>query len=98
MISIPILGVANAGKALSYAEAYDYGTLPLSKKIITGNKEDYFVVKIDGTSMNEFVVNGKYIEHGSYVLIDKKEKVINTKDAFLFVVDGAATVKIPKKE
>ena len=48
--------------------------------------------------MNNYMVNGKYIENGSYVLIDKKEKVINTKDAFLFVVDNAATLKIPKKE
>jgi len=48
--------------------------------------------------MNDFKVNGKYIENGSYVLIDKKQKVINTHDAFLFVVDNAAVLKIPKKE
>lgn len=98
MMAIPYLGVANAGKPLSYADQYDYGTLPISKTLVNGEKEDYFIVKVDGTSMNEFAVNGKKIENGSYVLVDKREKVINTKDAFLFVVDGAATVKIPKKE
>ncbi|MDP5038883.1 MAG: hypothetical protein NWP80_00375 [Candidatus Gracilibacteria bacterium] len=98
MLSIPVLGVANAGKALSYAYEHDYGTMPISKKLISGNKEDYFIVKIDGTSMNEYLVNGKYISNGSYVLVDKKQKNINSQDAFLFIIDGSATVKIPKKE
>ena len=48
--------------------------------------------------MNEYIINGKYIENGSYVLIDKKEKILNTQEAFLFVVDNAATLKIPKRE
>jgi len=98
MLSIPVLGVANAWKALSYAEQHDYWTLPISKNLVSGNKEDYFIVKVDWTSMNDFKVNWKYIENGSYVLIDKREKIINTHDAFLFVVDWAATLKIPKKE
>lgn len=98
MLLIPILGIANAGKPLSIADQQEYGTLPISKTLISGDQAHYFVVKVEGTSMNDFMVNGKYIENGSYVLIHKKEKVINTKDAFLFVVDGAATLKIPKKE
>lgn len=98
MLSIPVLGVANAWKALSYAYEHDYGTMPISKKLVSGQKEDYFIVKIDGTSMNEYQVNGKNISNWSYVLIDKREKNINSQDAFLFVVDWAATVKVPKKE
>ena len=98
ILTIPILWIANAWKALSYAHEYDYGTLPVSKNVVRWDVANYFVVKVDGTSMNNFEINGKYIENGSYVLIDKNEKVINTKDAFLFVVDWAATLKIPKKE
>lgn len=98
MLQIPILWVANAGQALAYAQEYDYGTLPISKRLVRWDSKDYFVVKVDGTSMNNFEINWKYIENGSYVLIDKNEKVINTKDAFLFVVEWAATLKIPKKE
>lgn len=99
MLQIPILWIANAGRPLAYADQYEYGTLPLSKNVVTGGTvEDYFLVKVEGTSMNDYKVNGKYIENGSYVLIDKRQKVINTKDAFLFVVDNAATLKIPKKE
>lgn len=98
MLNIPILWIANAGRPLALAEQYEYGTLPISKSLVSWNENDYFIVKVEGTSMNEFKVNDKYIENGSYVLIDKREKVINTRDAFLFVVDNAATLKIPKKE
>ena len=98
MLQIPILWIANAWQALSYAEEYNYWNLPISKNILSGNVKNYFVVKVDWTSMNNFEINWKYIENGSYVLIDKNQKVINTNDAFLFVVDGAATLKIPKKE
>lgn len=98
MLNIPILGIANAWRPLSYADQYEYWFLPISKSLISRNAENYFFVKVEGTSMNDYRINGKYIENGSYVLIDKEEKVINVKDAFLFVVDGAATLKIPKKE
>lgn len=98
MLNIPILWIANAWRPLALADQYEYGSLPISKNLLSWNWNDYFVVKVEGTSMNNYLINGKYIENGSYVLIDKREKVINTKDAFLFVVDNAATLKIPKKE
>lgn len=98
MLNIPILGFANAWTPLAYAEEWDYGSLPISKNIVKWGVEDYFFLKIEGTSMNNYTINWKKIENGSYVLIDKREKVINTKDAFLFLVDNAATIKIPKKE
>lgn len=98
MLNIPILWVANAGRPLSLAEQYEYWTLPLSKSVVKWNAEDYFIVRVEWTSMNDYKVNWKYIENWSYVLIDKKEKVINNHDAFLFIVDNAATLKIAKKE
>lgn len=98
MLTLPILGIANAGKPLSIAEQHEYGNLPISKKIAKWNKEDYFFIKVDWTSMNNFQVNWKYIENGSYVLINKKETSINAKDAFLFIVDNAATLKLAKVE
>jgi len=38
--------------------------------------------------MNDFEVNGKIIENGSYVLINKNNSNTNNNDAFLFVVNG----------
>lgn len=98
MLTIPILWIANAWKALSIAEQFEYGSLPISKKIAKWSKENYFLVKVDWTSMNNFKVNGKTIENWSYALISKKENSITSKDAFLFIVDNAATLKIPKIE
>lgn len=98
MINIPILGVANAGRALTYAKQTDCGYLPVFKSIIKGKTDKFFVVKVEGTSMNKFAVNGKEIHDGAYALIDSTAKKVNAKDAFLFIVDGCATVKKFKKE
>lgn len=98
MLVLPILGIANAWKPLSIADEYMYGSLPISKKIVKWEKENYFFVKVEWTSMNNTKVNWKYIENWSYVLINKKENSLNEKDVFLFVVDNAATIKTMKKE
>jgi hypothetical protein len=59
------------------------------------------MLKIEGTSMNQYSVNGKIIENGSYVLINGKDNnpnLTNSKDAYLFIVNDSATIKIPRKE
>jgi len=97
-LNIPILGYANAWTPLVEATESDYGTLPISKKIISWDEKNYFVLKVEGTSMNNFEVWGKIIENGSYVLIKKDEINTNPKDAFLFVVNWAATLKRFKQD
>ena len=97
-LNIPILGFANAGTPLAIAEASDYGTLPISKNIISWDGKDYFVLRVSGTSMNECEVNWKVMDNGSYVLIKKDEVSLNEKDAFLFLVNGWATLKRYKKQ
>ena len=101
MMSIPLLGYANAGRPLVNAEEENMWVLPVSKNIIKGDQKDYFILKVEGTSMNKHIVNGKNIENGSYILINKKDNnpnLANTKDAYLFIVNEAATIKVPKKE
>lgn len=97
-LNIPILGYANAWTPLVEATESDYGTLPISKKIISWDEKNYFVLKVEGTSMNNFNVAWKIIENGSYVLIKKDEVNTNSRDAFLFVVNGAATLKRFKQD
>jgi repressor LexA len=97
-MNIPILWYANAGTPLAVAEANDYGTLPISKNILSGSAENYFVLRVSWTSMNECEVNGKTMDNGSYVLIKKDEFSVNESDAFLFLVDGWATLKKYKKQ
>ena len=101
MLSIPLLGYANAGRPLVNAEEENMWVLPVSKSIIKGDASDYFMLKIEGTSMNKYKINGKTIENWSYILINKKDNNPNlssTKEAYLFMVNDSATVKVPKKE
>ncbi|MCP4522891.1 MAG: hypothetical protein GY828_01595 [Candidatus Gracilibacteria bacterium] len=97
-LNVPILGYANAGTPLANAEENDYGVLPISKNIISGDEKNYFVLKVEGTSMNNYEVNGKMIDNGSYILVKKDESSLNEQDAFLFVVNNSATIKKYKQD
>lgn len=97
-LNIPILGYANAGTPLVDANETSYWILPISKKIITWSEQNYFILKVEWTSMNNFMINWKFIDNWSYVLIKKDEVNTNSKDAFLFVVNGAATLKKFKRD
>lgn len=97
-LNIPILWYANAWTPLVDAKETSYGVLPISKKIISWDGQNYFILKVEWTSMNNFEVNGKIIDNWSYVLIKKDEVSTNSTDAFLFIVNGAATLKKIKKD
>lgn len=98
MINVPILWVANAGRALTFAKQSDNGYLPVFKSVLKWAVEKYFCVKIEWTSMNNCLVNGKNIENWAYALVDSTSKKVNSKDPYVFIVDGCATVKTMKKE
>lgn len=98
MINIPLLGYANAGKPISFADENISSYIPVSKNIIKGDSSNYFLLKIEGTSMNNFVVNGKNIEDGSMILVNKSKNDLNWHDAFLFIIDNCATIKKYKRE
>ena len=99
-IPIPIFGTANAGRPLVYAnEEREVPTIMVSKSLISGDEKKYFCVRIQGTSMNRFEIRGKVIADGSVVLVDSSEKTgMDTRAAYLCVVDGMATVKKIRKE
>ncbi len=97
-LNVPILGYANAWTPLVDAVEAWYWVLPISKKILTWDEWNYFILKVEGTSMNNFEVKWKTIENGSYVLIKKDDTSLNNKDAFLFLVNWSATLKKYKKD
>lgn len=99
MMPIQILGYANAWTPLVSAQQNVYWVLPISKDIISWDSKEYFVLKVEWTSMNDFVVNSKNIENWSYVLIKKQQTFVeNDGNAYLFIVDSSATLKVPKRE
>jgi len=97
-IPIPILGFANAGKPFKYWEEIDLGNLLISKTIIKWEKANYFLLKLEWTSMNQFVINGKLLKDWSYVLVNKDYKWQWDNSAYVCIVNWFATVKKIKKE
>ncbi len=98
-IPVPILGFANAGRPLVYADESDQGKLLISPTALSGDVKKYFCVKLQGTSMNNFSIRGKYLSDGAFVLIDSSIKSVdNPFAAYLCIVNGAATVKRVKHE
>jgi SOS-response transcriptional repressor LexA len=90
---IPVLGYANAGKPLHYADEQLLSTVQVSSTIVGNAPERYFFVRISGTSMNTKAINGKKIADGSYALVRKQSDLDEQDAAYLFVVGEAATVK-----
>lgn len=98
-IPVPILGYANAGRPLMYAEESDMGKLLISPSSLSGDVKKYFCVKLQGTSMNNFSLRGKFLEDGAFVLVDSSIKAVdNPFAAYLCIINGAATVKKIKQE
>lgn len=90
-IDVPVLGMANAGTALAFADEYVEGYLKVSRNIV--RNRDIFAVQISGTSMNKAKVDGKTIADGDFVLVDKSTQNYETGDKVLVIIDGLATVK-----
>jgi len=94
LFAIPIVGTANCGPATIFAEENFQGFLRVSSKLIGRSKPTgLYAIKADGTSMNRAQVNGKRIEDGDLVIIDKESQDPRTGDVVLAIIDNKATVK-----
>lgn len=94
-VYVPILGYANAGTPIAVAESQDLGYLSIDKKIMH-ESEDLFSVIIQGDSMDQCLVNGKYLENGKYAIVKSNRYDFNRP--VLAIVDGCATIKILDKD
>lgn len=90
-VTIPVLGIANAGKPLAVADQQYDMNLSIDKRIVKTN-DDTFAVIISGDSMNNRMIGEAFLENGDYAIVDKSAEVRN-KDVILAVISGAATVK-----
>ena len=91
-ISIPVLGSANAGPAVLFAEENVEGYLKVPTTLI--NKRDsVFALRVEGDSMNKSKIEGKNLSEGDFVLIDSEYKNPKNGDYVLSVIDGCANLK-----
>ena len=93
LFAIPIVGAANCGPAITYADQKVDSYLKISSSLLPRNKNRLFAVKVDGDSMNQARVKGKTIESSDYVLVDKETYKYNDGDVVLAIIDGLATIK-----
>ncbi len=91
-VTIPVLGYANAGRPLVFAEESRLGYLKASPRLAKGG-QSLFALVIKGDSMNQCAVEGKNIEDGDFVVVDGRKKDPHDADVIVAVVDNCATVK-----
>lgn len=92
---IPILGYANAGSPLVFAEEDIIGTIHVDKDLVKSSK-DTFALIVKGDSMNMKRVDRVPIAHGNFAIVRKGE-VYRNGDPVLAIINNAATIKSFKK-
>ncbi|PIZ96770.1 MAG: hypothetical protein COX80_00530 [Candidatus Magasanikbacteria bacterium CG_4_10_14_0_2_um_filter_33_14] len=95
-ISLPILGSANCGQALTFADNHVEGYLKVTKTILgdlINNIKNLFVLKAVGSSMTRANVFENNIEDGDYVIVEKTNKQVNDGEYVVSVIDGVANIK-----
>ena len=96
LVGIPILGYANAGTPIVLAQEQSLGTLQADRSLV-GNSKNLFGLIIKGDSMNMRDLNGKKLEEGHYLVVQRDSDFENG-DVVVAIVDGCATVKNIRKE
>lgn len=94
LLAIPILGTANAGPALRFADENIEGYLKISSNLL-GRKSSnkLFALRVDGPSMNRSEIEGKRIEDGDFVIIDSSYRSPKENDVVLSIIDNMANIK-----
>ncbi len=96
LVSIPILGSANCGEALIFADERTEGYVRISQKILGSyakRAKDLFAVRAVGESMNRANINNNTIDDGDYVIIDRNVTSPKNNDYVLSVIDGMSNIK-----
>lgn len=91
-ISLPIVGAANCGEANLIAEENLEGFLKVSPRLV-GNRNQLFVLRAEGDSMNQADVYGRNIEDGDYILVDGGGRDPRSGEYVVSVIEGMANVK-----
>lgn len=91
-ISIPIIGSANCGPAVIYADQNIEGYLKVSKRLVP-NRKSLFAIKADGNSLNRADIKGKTVESGDYIIVDSEAISPRDGDYVVSIIDGMANIK-----
>jgi SOS-response transcriptional repressor LexA len=93
LIQVPVLGRANCGEALLYAEEGIQGFLPVSPTLLrTRRYEDIFAVQAVGRSMNNADIGGEQIHEGDFVIAQASPNY-EDGDYVVATLEGRANIK-----
>lgn len=91
---VPILGLANCGEPLSFADNTTHDYLTVSPQLLgSRNSESLFAVQATGDSMNACSIKGQPIDDGDYVIVDGSKVVPNNGDYVVSSIEGLANIK-----
>jgi repressor LexA len=95
LLTIPIMGEADCGEATKYADGRIVDNLAVSPTVLKAKLTDRLYALIArGDSMNRAEVNGKNIEDGDYIIIEKKDNYQpKDGDIVVSIIAGLANVK-----
>lgn len=99
-LTIPVMGEADCGEATRYAEGRVIDSLIVSPSVVTAKRPDrLYALVAKGDSMNSASIQGKSIEDGDYIIVDKVD-AYEPQDGDIVVsnIGGLANVKKFKRE
>lgn len=92
LINIPIFGSANCGPATIVAEEQLEGYLKISPRMLKKTTH-IFALRAEGHSMNRANIDGRTIEDGDYVIVDRDVQTPRDNDVIVSVIDDMANIK-----
>lgn len=92
-IPLPIVGSANCGEALQFADEHVEGYLMVSKSFLPKKVKDAYVLRAVGESMNRAKISGNHIEDGDSVIVDGSDHNPAPNSYVVSVIDGMANIK-----
>lgn len=95
LVLIPVMGEADCGEATKYADGRIVDNLAVSPSVLKTKLSDRLYALIArGDSMNRARINGKAIEDGDYIIIERRDNYVpKTGDIVVSIIAGLANVK-----
>ena len=95
VIRIPVMGEADCGEATKFADGRIVDHLAVSPSVIKPKlSERLYALIARGDSMNRAEVQGKTIEDGDYIIIEKKDTYVPVDgDIVVSIIGGLANIK-----
>jgi repressor LexA len=95
VIRIPVMGEADCGEATKFADGRIVDHLAVSPSVIKPKlSERLYALVARGDSMNRAKVQGKTIEDGDYIIIEKKDTYVPVDgDIVVSIIGGLANIK-----